>query len=192
MDIANFNRFGGWLKYMMLALSILVSLVACSRGLETYLVGQWEYVVELELPSDSDTPGGVMKISCEEVYFPNKSVNSDCSFQIGSETINQNGEAIETVIAGTYRATGEWSIAKDIVYVKTVDGKVDLQSISVDGQDIADPAVIADVRRNMGDIFIKGETTAIKTISINKSSWIFEEEVEKIVVKVSASRGVGN
>jgi hypothetical protein len=192
MDIANLIRFGGGLKSVMLALSMLASLVACSRGLETYLVGQWEYAVELELPTDSDTPGGVMKISCEEGYFPNKSVNSDCSFQIASETINQNGEAIETVIAGTYRATGEWSIAKGIVYVKTVDGKVDLQSISVDGQGIADPAVIAEVRRNMGDVFIKGETTAVKTISINKSSWIFEEEVEKIVVRVSASRRVGS
>ncbi len=74
-----------------------------------------------------------MQISCKEGYFPNKSVNSDCSFQISSESINQNGEAIETVIAGTYRATAEWSIAEDILYVKTVDGKIDLQSITVDG-----------------------------------------------------------
>ena len=39
MDIANLIRFGGWLKSVMLALSMLASLVACSRGLETYLVG---------------------------------------------------------------------------------------------------------------------------------------------------------
>jgi hypothetical protein len=63
MDIANLIRFGGGLKSVMLALSMLASLVACSRGLETYLVGQWEYAVELELPTDSDTPGGVMNES---------------------------------------------------------------------------------------------------------------------------------
>ncbi len=52
--------------------------------------------------------------------------------------------------------------------------------------------MIADVQRHMGDLLIKGETTAIKTISIDKSSWKFEEENEKIVVKVSATRRMGS
>lgn len=163
-------------------------LTSCSKSLENQIVGKWNYSFEAALPDDSDAKNGKMKITCNDEYFPNKSVTHDCTFVATAEAANANGQNIKFDIAGALKATGDWSVTKDSVYDKTVDGKVDVESFKVDGQAVTDEKILAELKENMANPFMKGETTVSKSLSIDKDKWVFEEEIEKTKVTVTATR----
>lgn len=170
------------------ALAAPFALTSCSKSLESKIVGKWNYSTEAALPDDKDAKNGKMKLTCDDEYFPNKSVTHECKFVVTAEAANASSQTVKFDIAGSLKATGEWSVTKDSIYDKTVDGKIEIESFTVNGETIADKKVLTELKENMANPFMKGETTISKTLSIDKDKWVFEEEIEKQKITVTATR----
>jgi hypothetical protein len=164
------------------------ALTSCSKSLENQIVGKWNYSTEAPLPDDKDAKNGKMKLTCDDEYFPNKSVTHECTFVVTAEAADASSQRVKFDITGTLKATGEWSVTKDSIYDKTVDGKIEIESFTVNGQPIADEQILAELKENMANPFMKGETSVSKSLSIDKDKWVFEEEIEKQRITVTATR----
>ncbi len=173
---------------VVLSTAAFIALTGCSKSLESQLIGKWNYSTDLNLAGDENAKNPKMHIECNDEFFPNKSVTHDCKFTVNAETKTPDGQMAKFEIAGTAKATGEWSVTKDSVYDKTVDGKFEVESFSVNGQKIDDANTLAEITQGMSNIFMKGETTVSKSVSIDKDKWIFEEEIEKNKVTITANR----
>jgi len=165
-----------------------LALLGCSKSLENQLIGKWNYSTDVNLEGDANAKNSKMHIECNDEFFPNKSVTHDCKFTVNAETKTPDGSMAKFEIAGTAKATGEWSVTKDSVYDKTVDGKFEVESFIVNGQKVDDEKTLAEITQGMSSIFMKGETTVSKSISIDKEKWTFEEEIEKNKVTITATR----
>lgn len=169
-------------------LAFALALTSCSKSLESQIIGKWNYSAEADLPGDEHTKNPKMRLECDDEYFPNKSVTHDCKFAVDAETNGANQQSVKFKITGTLKATGEWSVTKDSVYDKTVDGKFEIESFTVNDQKISDEKALAELKENMANPFMKGETSVMKSVSIDKDKWVFEEEIEKKKITITATR----
>lgn len=172
----------------VIGMTVFFVLSGCAKSLDSQIVGRWNYSTELPLEDDENVKNARMRIDCADEFFPNKSVTHDCKFTLNAEAGGVGDQQIKLEITGTARATGEWSIAKETVYDKTVDGMFDIDSFSVNGQKINDEKTLAEMTEGMSKLFMKGETTVMKSLSIDKDTWVFEEEIDKNKVTITAKR----
>jgi len=166
------------------------ALAACSPSIEKQVLGKWKYSATLDINlDDKDASGpGKMTLDCVYELFENKSSTADCKYQLGGDTKGEDGAPIKMAIEGNIKATGEWSVSDKIILDKVVDSKATVDSLTVNDTRIEDPAVIEDIREEMNNTFVKGETSKLKTISLDKDKWSFEQEVEGKAVAITANR----
>ncbi len=158
-------------------------LVGCEKPLEKSIEGKW--VVEAALPINEKDGKGQLEMKCISEYFPNKSVNHNCDMKIAMDIPS---ESLKMNFEGEARASGEWSIKEKIVMDKTIDAKFDLAEIRVNGEIITDQSTINEFSKNLNQVFLKGETTSSKTISIDEKRWIFEQEIDDEKFTFNAAR----
>ena len=170
--------------------TVALSLSACSPSLDKQVLGKWKYSVTLDVNlDDKDANGpGRMKLDCSYELFENKSSTADCKYQFGGETKGEDGSPIKMAVEGGLKATGEWSITDKIILDKVVDSKATVDVFTVNDAKIDDPAVIENLRGEMNSTFVKGETSKLKTLAIDKDKWSFEHEVDGKPVAVTATR----
>ena len=166
------------------------ALAACSPSIEKQVLGKWKYSVTLDIDlDDKDASGpGKMTLDCVYELFENKSSTADCKYQLGGDTKGEDGAPIKMAIEGNIKATGEWSVSDKIILDKVVDSKATVDSLTINENRIEDPAIIENLRGELNSTFVKGETSKIKTISIDKDKWSFEQEVEGKAVAITANR----
>lgn len=172
----------------IIGLAVACALTGCSKSLESQIIGKWRYATEVALEDDENAKNPKLRIECDDEFFPNKSVTHDCTFTLNAETNSDSGQAFQFAVAGTMAATGEWTVTKDSVYDKTIDGRFEVESFTIDGQKIEDEKMLSDMTAEMSKLFMKGETTVMKSISMEKDKWVFEEEIEKNKVMITAKR----
>jgi hypothetical protein len=158
-------------------------LVGCEKTLDKSIEGKW--AVETTLPINEKDGKGQLEMKCTSEYFPNRSVNHNCDMKIAMDI---PGESIKMNFEGKARASGEWSVKEKILMDKTIDAKFDLDEIKINGEIITDPSTINEISKNLNQVFLKGETSSSKTISIDEKKWIFEQEIDKKKIIFNATR----
>ncbi len=169
-------------------LFITTFLMGCSKSLDKEILGKWTYEIHDEI-SDKDLPAPMkMAISCNDEFFPNKAVKHDCKVQFTMAGKTDAGVPLNLEFSGKMEAAGDWTVTDNTVYDKTIDAKMDLDELKINGQVVTDEKMIAGLKDEMKGIFIKGDTEKMKTVSIDKNKWAFELEIEKKIVTVTANR----
>ena len=158
-------------------------LFGCGKSLEKDVVGKWAW--EMSFPIDDKEMAGKAFVKCVSEFFPNKSINHDCEMKL-SGSGKDGGPKIE--IEANIMATGDWTVTDKTVYDKTIDGKMELAKFSVNGEAISDKEKLAELQKGMDSPFVKGETSALVTISNDGKKWVYETEVEKKKVTVTATK----
>jgi hypothetical protein len=167
-----------------------LALSACSPSLDKQVLGKWKYSVTLDVNlDDKEASGpGQMKLDCSYELFENKSSTADCKYQFGGETKGEDGAPVKLLVEGSLKATGEWSVSDKIILDKVVDSKATVDVFTVNNARIDDAAVLENLRGEMNSTFVKGETSKLKTLAIEKDKWSFEQEVDGKPVAVTATR----
>ena len=155
------------------------------KTLDKDLVGKWSSVVTLPI-SEKDS-AGQMTFKCTDSYFPNKIINSECDFKFAG-TYKEDGEDLRLEMEGVAKASGEWSVTEKTVYGKTVDAKIDVSKLILNGEVVTDKEAIDEVAKEMQGSFLKGETDASRTISFDGNTWVYEQEIDKKKITVTARR----
>jgi hypothetical protein len=158
-------------------------LFGCGKSLEKNVFGKWAY--EMSIPVEEKEMAGQGTIKCVSEFFPNKSVNHNCEMKL-SGVVKNGGPKIE--MEAKVVAAGDWTLTDKTVYEKTIDGKIELTMLSVNGDAISDKEKLNEVQKDMDSPFVKGETTKYVTISNDGKTWVFETEVEKKKVTVTATK----
>ena len=86
------------------------------------------------------------------------------------------------------KATGDWSVTDKTVFDKTIDGKIELAKLRVNGEEVSDKKALEDMAKELQNPFMKGETTSYITTSIDGNKWVFDQEIEKKKVSITAVR----
>ncbi len=86
------------------------------------------------------------------------------------------------------RASGEWSVKDKTLYDKTIDAKADMSEVKINGEAITDKSVIEGMKKAFDDVFLKGETTSSVTRSFDGKTWVFDQEVDKKMITITATR----
>jgi len=172
----------------LIGVGVALSLVACSNSLDKQIIGKWKYNFEMSIPDKDAATPPKMALDCNDEIFPNKSISHQCKFTVTGDTKDANGQPLKLEMRGELNATGEWSITDKIVYDKTVDGKIELTEFTVNGNKVTDQSVLSNIQSQMQNPFIKGDTTKMKTNSIDKEKWSYEIEVENKPVNITATR----
>lgn len=170
-------------KLFWFGLVATVFISGCGKSLDKDIVGKWTY--EMSIPIEDNEAAGQASFKCVDDYFPNKSVTHDCDMKV-SATVKGSGSKFE--LEGKLKATGDWSVTDKTVYDKTIDGKVELSKFSIDGQIISDKAKLEEMSKSMDNPFIKGETSAYITTSMDSKKWVFETEEDKKKITVTATK----
>ena len=169
-------------------LGLALTLLACSDSLDKQIIGKWNYNFEVDIEDkDSSTPPK-MKLDCNDEIYPNKSLSHKCKFIVAADSKDASENPLKMEIRGELNASGEWSISEKTVYDKTVDAKIEITEFVVNGNKITEQAALSEIKTSMENQFVKGETTKMKTISIDKNKWSYEMEVENKPVAVTATR----
>jgi hypothetical protein len=169
--------------YFLTIISLVFVVSGCSKSVEKDVVGKWSY--EMKMPMDDKDATGEMLIKCVSEFFPTKSVNHDCEMNIAM-TMKEGGAKLE--MGGSIQATGEWSTADKNLYDKTIDTKFELKKFTANGEAVTDEGAKADVKKTFENAFVKGQTTTYITTSLDGKKWIFEQEIDKKKVSISASK----
>jgi len=165
---------------LFLSLASVFFLFGCGKSLEKDVLGKWAW--ETTLPLDNNAKAS---LKCVSEFFPNKSINHVCEMKVsGSE--KDGGAKIE--IEANIKSTGEWTVTDKTVYDKTIDGKMELVKVSVNGEAISDKEKLAEIQKDMDSPFMKGETSALVTISNDGKKWVYDTEMEKKKVTVTATK----
>lgn len=160
-------------------------LTGCGKNLDKDLVGNWS--LETILPISEKDSVGQMTLKCTDSYFPNKTINSECDFKVAG-TYKEDGEEVKLEMEGAAKASGEWSVTEKTVYEKTVDAKVNVSRLVMNGEVVTDKEALEEFSKEMQGLFLKGETNASKTISFDGNTWVFEQEIDKKKITVTARR----
>ena len=173
------------LKKIVVCCSLVSTLFlfGCGKSLEKDVVGKWSY--DFSLPLDDKDSSGQMTVKCVSDFFANKSINHNCEFTVAGSA-KDDGQKFE--MAGNFRSTGDWSVADKTVFDKTIDGKVELLKFAVNGEAIDDKEMLEKIQKDMDSPFVKGETSTYVTISNDGKKWVYETEVEKKKVTVTATK----
>jgi hypothetical protein len=174
--------------HSFIGLGLAVLLAACSNSLDQQIIGKWKYRIEMNLADKDSTTPPKMTLDCNDEIFPNKSISHECKFTLIGDTKGASGESMKMEMRGNLNAAGEWSINEKTVYDKTVDGKIELTEFIVNGSKVTDQSVLSNIQNQMQSPFIKGATTKMKSISIDKEKWSYEIEFENKPVNINATR----
>jgi hypothetical protein len=158
---------------------------ARADNLDSLILGKWTYSMTARLPA---ADGALMEFSGNEEYFPNKTCSTNGTVTLtgkfGAENKLRNMEIVCDV-----RVAAEWSIIGGIVYNKITDSAVALKKLVIDGETITDKEAQDIFKKEIEKMFLKGETSPIKTISIDANKWVREEEIDEkgktVVVKAT-------
>jgi len=170
-------------KGLALALTVLVVLTGCGKSLQNDVVGKWSY--EVSLPMDDKDFTGQMTAKCVSEFFGNKSLNHDCDLKMAMDS---KTEKLKIEAQGKIKASGEWTVTDQTLYDKTVDAKAEMSELKVNGELVADQAAMQEMKKAFDDVFLKGETTSYVTRSFDGKTWVFEQEVDKKKVTITANR----
>lgn len=170
-------------KTLALALTVLVTLTGCGKSLQKDVVGKWSY--EVSFPMEDQDASGQIQAKCDSEFFANKSVNQECDLKV---TMEAKADKTKVDMRGKLRTTGEWSVNEQTLLEKMTDGKVELSEVKVNGEAVGDKAVIDEMSKEIKDAFLKGETTAYVTRSFDGKTWVFDQEIEKKKVTITATR----
>ena len=160
-------------------------LTGCGKTLDKDLVGKWSSETTISV-SDKGANGQITA-KCKSNYFPNKTVNEECDIKMVA-TYKEDGEEFKVEMEGELRSTGEWSVIEKTVYEKTVDAKVNVSRLVMNGEVVTDKEALDEFSKEMQGLFLKGETNASKTISFDGNTWVFEQEIDKKKITVTARR----
>ncbi len=170
-------------KTLAIAITLLVALTGCGKSLQKDVVGKWSY--GFSLPMEDQDASGQINAQCESEFFANKSINHDCDLKVAME---MKAEKVKVNISGKLRATGEWSVKDQTLLDKMTDAKLELSEVKVNNEVIAEKALIDEMTKEVKDAFLKGETTAYVTRSFDGKTWVFDQEIEKKMVTITATR----
>ena len=160
-------------------------LTGCGKTLDKDLVGKWSS--ELTLPISEKDSTGQVTLKCRTSYFPNKTVNSECDLKLAGTYKEDDGD-LRLEMEGALKMSGEWSVTEKTVYEKTVDAKIDVSRLLLNGEVVTDKETIDEVAKEMQGSFLKGETDASKTISFDGNTWVYEQEIDNKRITVTARR----
>lgn len=158
-------------------------LVGCGESLEKNIVGRW--ASEYSLPIDDKELSGEAKANCLSEFFPNKSVNHKCDFKMLG-ALKEGGMKLS--MDGKISATGDWTLTDKTVYDKTIDGNFELIKFTVNGEEVIDKKTLEQMQKDMDSPFVKGETSTMVTLSNDGKKWVYETEIEKKKVTVTATK----
>jgi hypothetical protein len=170
-------------KIVFTLIGVTALLAGCGKSLEKDVVGKWAY--EMNMPMDDNESSGQATIKCVSEFFPNKSVNHDCELKV---TLNLKEGNTKIEMDAQAKATGDWSVTDKTLFDKTIDGKVELTKLRVDGEEISDKKVLEDTTKDIQNPFMKGETTSSITTFFDGKKWVFDQEIEKKKVSITAVR----
>lgn len=170
-------------KSLALALTVFIALTGCGKSLQKDVVGKWSY--EVSFPMEDQDATGQINAKCKSEFFANKSITHDCDLKV---TMEIKTDKTKVDISGKLRATGEWSVNDKTLLDKMTDGKVELSEVKVNGDLVADKAVIDEMSQEIKGAFLKGETTAYVTRSFDGKTWVFDQEIDNKKVTITATR----
>lgn len=170
-------------KIFFVLVTATALLAGCGKSLEKDVAGKWAY--EMNMPMDDKEASGQATIKCVSEFFPNKSVNHDCELKV---TLNSKEGNMKMEIDAQAKATGDWSVTDKTVFDKTIDGKIELAKLRVNGEEVSDKKALEDMAKELQNPFMKGETTSYITTSIDGNKWVFDQEIEKKKVSITAVR----
>lgn len=170
-------------KIFYVLVGVTAVLAGCGKSLKKDVAGKWAY--EMNMPMDDKEASGQATIKCVSEFFPNKSVNHDCELKV---TLNLKEGNTKIEMDAQAKATGDWSVTDKTLFDKTIDGKVELTKLRVDGEEVREKKVLEDTAKEIQNPFMKGETTSYVTTSIDGNKWVFDQEIEKKKVSITAVR----
>ena len=180
------------IRLCLLLLTLVISVVNVrADNLESLILGKWTSSFITSVPS----PGfegdiAVLKCSGNEEYFPNKTCSSDGTLGLLGKFFDDEKKLHNIKVLYEIRMTSEWSVVGGIVYDKITDSAVTLSKLWIDEKEITDRGVLDAYKKEsqMEKLFLKGQTTPTKTISIDANKWVYEVEMEKgkkVIVKAT-------
>ncbi len=170
-------------KELAFAITVLAVLTGCGKSLQNDVVGKWSY--EVSMPIEDQDSSGQIIAKCISEYFGNKSVTHDCELKVA---VDSKADKLKIEGAGRMRASGEWSVKDKTLYDKTIDAKAEMSEVKINGEAITDKSVIEGMKKAFDDVFLKGETTSSVTRSFDGKTWVFDQEVDKKMITVTATR----
>ncbi len=175
---------------LLLAAAFGLMLAACSPSLDKQIVGKWQYAFSMNLDNQDNVAAPKMHFNCVDNIFPNKSSTMECNYEITGDTAGENGAAMKMAVGGTITVTQEWSIVDKVLYNKIIDAAVTVDSLSINGEKITDSNLLTQMKNDLSqdNPFIKGDTDKVKTISIDKNTWVFEIDMDGKPMQVTATR----
>jgi hypothetical protein len=171
------------IKLMIVAFITLI-LIGCSSTTEKNIIGKWSY--EIPFPKNEEDEKFQLKIKCFSEYYLNKSLKHDCEMNVFGLVGNEK----EMIIEGKIRMTGDWKIFNQTIYDKTLDSKFEINKISIDGIEIKikDTKLMDTLKKNFENPMLKGETNVYKTIYLDEKKWVYELEIQKKKMLVTATK----
>ena len=168
---------------LLSSLTSVLFLFGCGKSLEKDVVGKWAY--EMSIPMDDKEMAGQIILKCVSNFLPNKSLDHDCNMK-ASGSMKDGSSVIE--MQWRLRATGDWTVTDKTVYVKTIDSKFEPTMSSVKGDPISNKYMLEKIQKGIESPFIKGETATYVTVSNDGKKWVYETELEKKKVTVTATK----
>lgn len=170
-------------KVSLVLIGVAALLAGCGKSLEKDVIGKWAY--EMNLPMDDKDATGQATIQCVSEFFPNKSVNHGCELKIA---MTSKEDKVKVEMEAEAKGTGDWSVTDKTVFDKTIDGKIEISKLRVNGEEVSDKKVLENMTTEIPNPFMKGETTSYITTSLEGNKWVFEQEIDKKKVSITATR----
>lgn len=163
------------------------TLIGCGKSIEKDIIGKWdsEFAILEEDRDDSSR----MNVNCVSEYFANKGSNHECTFKFDEDTTD--GLLILNA-RGKLKMSGEWNFSEQTLLEKTVDAKFEITDLRIGGMKIDEKERKAYEKEYMRDHFIKGETSASKTLYFDGKMWISQNDDGKKLITVTAIRRQSN
>ena len=171
------------------AASAAAPAVVAAPDLESQIIGKWKYETSMPLPDEAEAKDQVVTLQGVSEYFPSKSSQFKGSGTIKAVHLDEKDGKSQLDIKFDFQMTSEWSVKDRLVYEKTIDTRMVVTGFMVNGQEVKDPAVLQEMEKEMATSFMRGETSTSKTLSIDATRWIFEEDMgEGKSVTITATR----
>ena len=170
------------------------SYAGSTEDIKDKLIGKWEFsrTIPISETSNETTMYGTANMTCNQQFFPTETVTTKCKMGFSALAEAGKGALLKLDFDVSYKETGEWSIHKDKLYIKTVDSKVDVTTtkINVNGEDHSKSPKMdgfkAKMQRSFEKMLLKGETDEATILLVDDKKFVFQETIAKEPTTITA------